>query len=185
MEEEVNQKVVSLTVRTGKLTAGVLARAMRDFLDSQKAKPHKYAKGKQSFPVFLRELAKRTLEGGTVPVPMVAVEGDLFSGMDPEKINAGDEFTLKEQVRLRMDTMTDPEGKLWMPLFLNMDELEKGETANVRMEVMIMDILKAGLDRNDVEGVVVNPFDKPFVFGKNMLGHFIGNMEFISKREIV
>ena len=142
-------------------------------------------KKNDAFPVFLRELAKRTLEGGTVPVPMVVVEGDLLSGMDPEKINAGDEFTLKEQVRLRMDTMTDPEGKLWMPLFLNMDELEKGETANVRMEVRIMDILKAGLDRDDVEGVVVNPFDKPFVFRKNMLGHFIGNMEYISKREIV
>ena len=50
------------------------------------------------------------------------------------------------------------------------------------MEVRIMDILKAGLDRDDVEGVVVNPFDKPFVFRENMLGHFIGNMEYISKR---
>lgn len=54
-----------------------------------------------------------------------------------------------------------------------------------RMEVRIMDILKAGLDRSDVEGVVVNPFDKPFVFRKNMLGHFIGNMEYLSKRDIV
>ena len=54
-----------------------------------------------------------------------------------------------------------------------------------RMEVRIMDILKAGLDRNDVEGVVVNPFDKPFVFRKNMLGHFISNIEAISNREMV
>ena len=57
MEEEVNQKVVSLTVRTGKLTASVLARAMRDFLDGQKSKPHKYAKGKQSFKQLMEQNA--------------------------------------------------------------------------------------------------------------------------------
>ena len=57
MEEEVNQKVVSLTVRTGKLTASVLARVMRDFLDGQKSKPHKYAKGKQSFKQLMEQNA--------------------------------------------------------------------------------------------------------------------------------
>ena len=57
MEEEVNQKVVSLTVRTTKLTASVLARAMRDFLDGKKSKPHKYAKGKQSFKQLMEQNA--------------------------------------------------------------------------------------------------------------------------------
>lgn len=33
MQEEVNQKVVSLSIRTGKLTANVLAKAMKMFLD--------------------------------------------------------------------------------------------------------------------------------------------------------
>ncbi len=57
MEEEVNQKVVSLTVRTTKLTASVLARAMRDFLDGKKSKPHKYAHGKQTFKQLMEQNA--------------------------------------------------------------------------------------------------------------------------------
>ena len=60
MEEEINEKVVSLGVRTGKLTASVLARAMRDFLDAQKTKPHKYAKGKQSFKHLMEQNAGAT-----------------------------------------------------------------------------------------------------------------------------
>ena len=57
MEEEVNQKVVSLAVRTGKLTANVLARAMKEFMDSQKSKPQKYAKGKQTFKELMEQNA--------------------------------------------------------------------------------------------------------------------------------
>ena len=34
-----------------------------------------------------------------------------------------------------------------MPLFLDMEELEKGETANVTMEVRIIDVLKVGYGR--------------------------------------
>ena len=55
VEEEINQKVVSLAVRTGKLTANVLAKAMKEFLDSQKTKPQKYAKGKQSFKHLMEQ----------------------------------------------------------------------------------------------------------------------------------
>ena len=60
MEEEINQKVVSLAVRTGKLTANVLAKAMKEFLDSQKTKPQKYAKGKQSFKHLMEQNAGAT-----------------------------------------------------------------------------------------------------------------------------
>ena len=60
MEEEVNQKIVSLTFRAGKVTASVLARAMKDFLDSQKVKPHKHAHGKQSFRQLMEQNAGAT-----------------------------------------------------------------------------------------------------------------------------
>ena len=46
MHEEVNQKVVSLGIRTGKLTANVLAKAMKMFLDAQKQKSHQFKHGK-------------------------------------------------------------------------------------------------------------------------------------------
>jgi len=60
MEEEVNQKVVSLGIRTGKLTANVLARAMKMFLDAQKQKSHQYARGKQSLKQLMEQNAGAT-----------------------------------------------------------------------------------------------------------------------------
>ncbi len=142
-------------------------------------------KRSDAFVTFLNVLAKRCLEGGTVPAPLIDVEGKLFSQVDPSKICVGDTVTLKEQIRLRMDTMTDSEGGLWLPLFLNMDDLQKGVTGNVTAAVEILDILKMGLGREDLQGVVINPFDKPFTFGKDMIEKFICDIEAFSKQIIV
>ena len=60
MQEEVNQKVVSLSIRTGKLTANVLAKAMKMFLDAQKNKSHQYARGKQSLKQLMEQNAGAT-----------------------------------------------------------------------------------------------------------------------------
>ena len=60
MQEEVNQKVVSLGIRTGKLTANVLAKAMKLFLDAQKQKSHQYKRGKQSLKQLMEQNAGAT-----------------------------------------------------------------------------------------------------------------------------
>lgn len=48
MHEEVNQKTIALTVKTAKLTASVLKKALEKFLQSQKNKDNKHYRGKQS-----------------------------------------------------------------------------------------------------------------------------------------
>lgn len=60
MQEEVNQKVISLCIRTGKLTANVLAKAMRMFLEAQKQKSGQFAKGKQSLKKLMEQNAGAT-----------------------------------------------------------------------------------------------------------------------------
>ena len=60
MQEEVNQKVVSLCIRTGKLTGRILAKAMKMFLDAQKQKSHQFAKGKQSLKQLMEQNAGAT-----------------------------------------------------------------------------------------------------------------------------
>ena len=142
-------------------------------------------KRSEVFMTFLSELAKRCLEGGTVPAPLVDGEGKFFSQIDPSKTCVGDTVAIKDQIRLRMDTMTDFEGSLWLPLFLNMDDLQKGVTGNVTAAVEILDILKMGLGREDLKGVVINPFDKPFTLRKDILKLFIRDVETISKQHIV
>ena len=55
MHEEVNQRVVSLGIRTGKLTANVLAKAMQMYLNAMKNKNQKFYKGKQSLKHLMEQ----------------------------------------------------------------------------------------------------------------------------------
>ncbi len=48
MEEEVNQKVVSLCIRSARFTGAELAKLLKMFLEAQKQKSNQYARGKQS-----------------------------------------------------------------------------------------------------------------------------------------
>lgn len=146
--------------------------ALHLFLDEEDEK-----KRMESFIIFLNIMAKRISEEAYVPMPFVDVNNALFAYLDLENKMVGDTVTVENEVRLRMDTMTDGEGNLWLPLFLNRRELERGETANVIMPILIMDILKAGLNGEDLMGVVINPFGKAFTMPKELLKKFIDDCE--------
>ncbi len=124
------------------------------------------------FFAFLNHLAKRVSEGAQVPAPFVDVNNTFMKYIDPEKVKKGDIVTVAEEVRLKLDTMTDSNGKRWLPLFLDRQELEKGQTANITMPVEMETILRNGLAWEDVEGVVIDPFGKPFTMNKELLEKF-------------
>ncbi len=134
-------------------------------------------KRSKSFITFLNIMAKRISEGATVPMPFVDVNNALMEGLEIKHAMAGDTVQLSEEVRLRMDTMTDGDGNLWLPMFLNNRELSKGQTANVIMPVAILDVLKFGLKGSDLKGVVVNPFGRSFIMTKDLLEKFIEDYE--------
>ncbi len=57
MEEEVNQRVVSLSIRATKLTASLLAKALKKFLDSQMKNKNQFHKGKQTLKQLMDQNA--------------------------------------------------------------------------------------------------------------------------------
>ena len=122
-----------------------------------------------AFLEFLLSLAARMKEGGTVPAPCVDVTGSLHAAIEQVNPVAGETFQVKDEIRLRMDTMTDGNGDLWLPLFLDREDMENGQVA----DVTISDILRFGLEREDLQGVVVNPFGHPFTLGKKLLAQFL------------
>ena len=67
MQEEVNQRVVSLCIRTARLTANVLAKAMMKYLEAQKRiaadlkrKAEEPSKGKQTLKELMEQNAGAT-----------------------------------------------------------------------------------------------------------------------------
>ena len=51
MQEEVEQKTMALSVRTARLTAELLQKAFRQFLETQKNKPQELKQGKQTLAI--------------------------------------------------------------------------------------------------------------------------------------
>ncbi len=127
----------------------------------------------KAFIRFLDILVKRMSEDAYVPMPFEDVNNVMFRNLDIRTINVGDTFQPPEDVRLRMDTMKDDDGNLWLPLFINDHARTRGVTANIVMPVAIYDVLKIGLDREDLRGVVINPFGKAFVLTKDFLQRFL------------
>ena len=114
---------------------------------------------------------EKGVEGETKQEPELNIE------QIKARLEKCDTIHCEEEVRLRMDTMMDGEGGLWLPLFINNRELSKGQTANITMPVPIMDVLKHGLHGEDLKGVVINPFGKAFTMPKELLKKFIEDYE--------
>ncbi len=60
MNEEVNQRVISISIRAAKLTADVLARALRMLIEAERRKSHEYSHGKQSLKHLMDQNAGAT-----------------------------------------------------------------------------------------------------------------------------
>lgn len=135
----------------------------------------------KSFITFLNVLAKRLSENAIIPMPFVDESCVLFKNLENLLLNedgtSNTEVTFDEDVHLKMDTMTDPNGRLWFPVFTSEIELNKGEVANVIVPVPMYDVLKAGLDDPNVEGVVFNPFDRFFTMDKDLLRKILVDYE--------
>lgn len=131
----------------------------------------------EAFLTFLNILAKRISEEAYVPMPFVDVNNVLLEGIDVKNLKEGDTISTKQGVRLRMDSLVDKNDKQWLPLFINDRERYKGQTANIILPVAIYDVLRIGMERDDLMGVVVNPFGKAFTFRKDLLERFLNDYE--------
>lgn len=129
------------------------------------------------FVSFLNAMAQGIFKELVVPMPFVDVNNTFDAAFNLENAKIGETLQLQEEVRLRMDTMKDPDGNLWLPLFFNTEAMHKGETANIIMPVTILDVLKFGLEGEDLKGVVIDPFDRPFTLSKDLLEKFLSDYE--------
>lgn len=108
--------------------------------------------------------------GYEAPTPMVDANG-VLGDIEAEDLKEGDTLRIEEEVRLQFDTMKNEAGVEYMPLFTDEEELGRGNTTNVTLNVPIEMILMNGMMSERVAGVVINPFGQPYVIGKEELQH--------------
>lgn len=118
---------------------------------------------------LLNVIIKRLLEDGETIMPMIDVNNTFEKAVENGILGKICQF--EEDVRLRFDKMVDEDGKFWTPLFTDEEECNRQPTPNIRVNVPIIDILAEGLNCEEREGVVINPFGKSFKLTKDTLAH--------------
>ncbi len=127
-------------------------------------------------------LLRRMQDEGQVPTPMVD-KNHVMDSLDPNEIRMGEDITFDEQMRLVIDTMKDGQDHLWIPLFTDEDELYKGQTANIILNLPILDVLKSCLNTSDVQGIVINPFGRSLTLPKDILKMMLDTLGDMWKEE--
>ena len=61
MQEQINEKTVAISIKTAKLTAEVLQKAIRKLLDAKKHKAPKIYKGKQTLKHLMKQNTVRPM----------------------------------------------------------------------------------------------------------------------------
>lgn len=130
----------------------------------------------EAFYTLLHVLMKRMDEAGEAPTPMVDVN-NVMGAMEVENLIAGDAVVLDRDMRLQFDTMQDENGRQWFPIFTDEEEIAKGNTANIQMNVSLEVILRNGVLSDRVAGVVINPFGQSFTIKKQVLEVLMDNYD--------
>ncbi len=104
-----------------------------------------------------------------VLIPVEVPEGALEI-FDPEKIREGD--TIKPDVDLhwKLIHLTDPKGEVSMPVFTSRDKMEEAGAGGCSVISFFMDeYMKQILDMQDVKGMLINPGERSFFLGRELL----------------
>ena len=124
---------------------------------------------------LIAQLIVRIRDEGEAPTPMEDLN-NVMGQVDFLSMIAGDRFVLDKGLRLRISKLTDENGKDWIPLFTDVDELEKQRTSNIVMNMPIRSIVEDGYYAKTVEGVVINPFGQSLRLDKRVLEIIVKNI---------
>lgn len=113
-------------------------------------------------------LLKRMLDEGEAPMPMVDVN-NAMADLDLSNLGVGNTFQLKQDMRLRIDTVHNGTGVEWIPLYTDEKEMSLQPTTNISVNMGVYDILASALRSDRADGLVINPFSLGLIVPKDIL----------------
>ena len=126
-------------------------------------------------------MTQRMLDDGEAPEAMIDVD-NVMQSVDIMNMTGNDTFTLDNGMRLRIDKLTNGDGKEWIPLYTDEEELTDGQGISISMNLPIYNILKSGL-ADDVAGIVINPFSVSLTMPKEVLKVVVERYEELKEEE--
>ena len=121
--------------------------------------------GTKALFILLKVLAKRMAEGGEVLTPMVD-KNHVMEHLDLSALDKGDTFSLDEDLRMIIDKIMDKDGNIFVPLYTDEEEVNRGQTTNLRVNLSIRTILEEAVSYEKSCGLVINPFGESVIIPK-------------------
>ena len=107
---------------------------------------------------------------GQFIIPVETPE-ELLDMLNIDKIKAGDIVTATQDIRMKLRKIQTSDGKEWLAAFTNMCETLKGPTTSTITQ-SIEHFIRMTLQMEEVEGVIINPWDNAFSFDKDTIKLF-------------
>lgn len=123
---------------------------------------------REAYAELLDAIWKRIQEGGEAPAPMVD-KNHVMDSINLESVTIGERFSLGQDLRLTIDKMQDSQGNIWTPLYTDEDEINKGNTPNIRINLSILSIIQEAYNYEKSMGLVINPFGQAVTIPKDVL----------------
>ncbi|MDD6570932.1 MAG: SseB family protein, partial [Thermoflexaceae bacterium] len=96
---------------------------------------------------------------------------------DVYRLKEGDVVSPDQDVRIRMDTVTEGKEEEWFYIFTSEAELRNKQCGNVIMTIPLYDMMDIAYRSEQVHGLVVNPFGEFVRLDKKLLGLILKEYE--------
>lgn len=99
---------------------------------------------KNGMLLFMEVMVSRMQQEGDLAVPYTS-DKELITEDQARKAQVGQQFSLDEDFRVKMETVTDDSGKEWMGVFTSSAEMHKGSAGNIQINQSIVEMLHLGI----------------------------------------
>ncbi len=121
---------------------------------------------RENLVAVLESIRRRMHEDGQLMIPVILPQAAVDM-LDIEHVSVGDTITSEEEMHFKMHHIETNDGRQWLVAFTSQKEYEKGESASTILH-FIDAILKGCKDMTEA-GIIINPWDKPFMLTKEMI----------------
>ena len=139
-----------------------------------------YQNDKDGMLLFMEVMVSRMQQDGDFAVPYVS-DMPMMSEKQLSKAQIGQSFSIEQDIKLKMETVTDADGKEWMGVFTSSKEMHRGSAGNVQINQSIREMLKMAMGWEKVEGIVINPFGKFVQLKKEMIQLILDGYDYYEK----
>ena len=122
----------------------------------------------ENFVRVITAIQKRLEEHAEVIVPVID-ENHVMDSVDPEKLTIGGTLKIEHEMRLTIDKLINEHGDIWVPLYTDEEEINKGETSNIRINMDLLTVIEEAVCYEKSNGLIINPFGKRMVIPKKYL----------------